>query len=168
MPREGDFRKAQQKANRRPTVSLRRFQLIAVVAVRVKRRGKSPPDGSATNHARQAPSGARPNRGGGWPGQCLPGRLLEGAGDCSPRLMAVAASAEAVQNPAYRPTSNDYFMLLMWQCFAKSFPLFHFCGKEAGHPCQEAYAALCGQSRGMGECHPREDAGWRGSPGEGH
>lgn len=89
------------------------------MAVRVKRRGKSPPDGSATNHARQAPSGARPNRGGGWPGQCLPGRLLEGVGDCSPRLMAVAASVEAVQNPAYRPTSNDYFMRLMWQFFCK-------------------------------------------------
>lgn len=104
------------------------------MAVRVKRRGKSPPDGSATNHARQAPSGARPNRGGGWPGQCLPGRLLEGAGDCSPRLMAVAASVEAVQNPAYRPTSNDYFMRLMWQFFARFLPLFPFGRRETRRP----------------------------------
>lgn len=47
---------------------------------RVKRRSKSPPDTVVTLYARHAPFGARPNRGGGWPGHCLPGRLLERAG----------------------------------------------------------------------------------------
>lgn len=57
--------------------------------VRVKRWGKSPPDAAVTRHARHTPFGARPNREGGRPGHSLPGRLLEGAGNCAPRGMAV-------------------------------------------------------------------------------
>ena len=45
----------------------------------------------ATWQAGHAPFGARPNREGGWPGHCLPGRLLEGAGDRAPRVMMIAA-----------------------------------------------------------------------------
>ena len=77
-PRRGDPRTAPQKANR-----------PAACGVRVKRWGKSPPDAAVTRHARHTPSGARPNREGGRPGPCLPGRLLEGAGNCAPRGMTV-------------------------------------------------------------------------------
>lgn len=79
MPGGGDPWKAPQKTDRR------------IIPVRVKRWGKSPPDAAVTRHARHAPSGARPNREGGWPGQYLPGRLLEGAGDRAPRGMMTAA-----------------------------------------------------------------------------
>ena len=77
-PRRGDPRTAPQKANR-----------PALCGVRVKRWGKSPPDAVVTRHARHTPFGARPNREGGRPDHCLPGRLLEGAGNCAPRGMTV-------------------------------------------------------------------------------
>ena len=77
-PRRGDPRTAPQKANR-----------PALCGVRVKRWGKSPPDAAVTRHARHTPFGARPNREGGRPDHCLPGRLLEGTGNRAPRGMTV-------------------------------------------------------------------------------
>ncbi len=68
-----------------------------------------------TSAARQAPPGAKPNRGdirafrkrsalGPSPDR-RPGWLLEAAGNDRPRGMAItlAASPRAIQNPAYRP-----------------------------------------------------------------
>ena len=57
--------------------------------VRVKRWCKRPPDAAVTRHARHTPFGARPNREGGRPDHCLPGRLLEGTGNRAPRGMTV-------------------------------------------------------------------------------
>ena len=72
--------------------------------VRVKRWCKRPPDAAVTRHARHTPFGARPNREGGRPGRSLPGRLLEGAGNCTPRGMTVTRGQPCGQNPAYSPT----------------------------------------------------------------
>lgn len=72
--------------------------------VRVKRWCKRPPDAVVTRHARHTPFGARPNREGGRPGHSLPGRLLEGAGNRTPRGMTITHGQPCGQNPAYSPT----------------------------------------------------------------
>lgn len=112
--------------------------------VRVKRWGKSPPDAAVTRHARHTPFGARPNREGGRPDHCLPGRLLEGAGNCAPRGMTVWCG-----QPHDRTRLIVRLPLVNKVCNVRKFRHIICCGKTLGaHTgCRTGYA--------YGRCHWR-------------